>query len=92
MEPLEKAIRERLIPALVGPHFISDELRDIFALPSRSGGLGIQIPHRECDFEYQNSLIMTSQLTDAIFNQNRQFRMDAIIRGEALKEVRRERS
>ena len=89
MKPLEKVIRERLIPALIGPQLVTDELRDIFALPARSGGLGIQIPHKECDFEYQNSLIMTGQLTDAIFNQNRQFRMDAIIRGEALKEIRK---
>ena len=32
---------------------------------------------------------MISQLTGAIFNQNRQFRMDATITGEALKEIRK---
>jgi len=42
-EPHEKAIREKLIPALVGRE-VSDAERQILALPLRHGGLGLTDP------------------------------------------------
>ena len=39
-EPLENAIRDQLIPALVGRE-VSDAERQILALPLRHGGLGL---------------------------------------------------
>ena len=39
-EPLENAIKDQLIPALVGRE-VSDAERQILALPLRHGGLGL---------------------------------------------------
>ena len=41
--PLEEAIREKLIPAIIGRK-VSNIERRIFALPVRLGGLGIRDP------------------------------------------------
>jgi len=40
LEPLENAIKDQLIPALVGRE-VSDAERQILALPLRHGGLGL---------------------------------------------------
>ena len=42
-EPLENAIRDQLIPALVGQE-VSEAERQILALPFRHGGLGLTDP------------------------------------------------
>ena len=49
--PLEMAIRERLIPNLVGRP-VSDRERSMLSLPYRYGGLGIQNPVKTADREY----------------------------------------
>ena len=43
-EPLEDAIRNRFIPALLGGRLISDQERRLLALPCRCGGLAIVDP------------------------------------------------
>ena len=42
--PLEEVIRHQFLPALTGRRGITDEERDLFALPCRLGGLGIPNP------------------------------------------------
>ena len=37
------------------------------------GGMGFLNPSLEADKEYQNSILATSQLSDAIYNQDREF-------------------
>ena len=69
LQKLEDKIRGRLIPAITGRDFITDEMRLLFSLPARLGGLGFLIPTEEAQFEYQYSRIVTDQLTQAIFNQ-----------------------
>ena len=65
MTPLENEIRRTLIPALVGRQ-VSDEERQITALPVRFGGLGIKKPEDDCDAEYKASKKITEELKEAI--------------------------
>ena len=67
-EPLERSIREELIPALVG-RGVSDIERRIFALPYRYGGMGILNPTETAAREYAASREITSQLSDLIYQQ-----------------------
>lgn len=83
--PLESIIEGTLIQALVGIHNCSGELRQVFALPARCGGLGLIINHQEADFEYENSKIMMAQLTEAIFQQQTSFLLDETKKAEASK-------
>ena len=69
--PLEAAIREKLIPALIG-RTISDVERRIFALPVRLGGLGISDPTKSCD-EFASSTDITENLSRIIRNQESDF-------------------
>ena len=45
LRPLEYQIKEEFMPAVVGKQFIPDKLRDLFSLPARMGGLGINDIH-----------------------------------------------
>ena len=69
-EPLEKAIRGKLIPAIVG-RSISDMERKIFALPVRLGGMGIYDPTTTADAEFMASSRITRNLTDIIHRQEK---------------------
>ena len=66
--PLESAIRNKLIPALIGRQ-ISDTERRIFALPYRYGGLAIRNPVIMSEEEYGASKTITAELTKSIVNQ-----------------------
>ena len=70
LEPIEKAIREKFLPAITGQPFIPDTLRSIMALPTRMGGLGVENPCHMADLEYQNSLKATEELQKAIQKQD----------------------
>ena len=67
-EPLERAISQKLIPAIIG-RGISEEERDILALPVRWGGIGIPRPGEDADFEYAASRKITEPLKMSIINQ-----------------------
>ena len=67
--PLENAIRNTLIPALLGRD-VSPMERRMIALPYRYGGLGIRNPAETADLVYQTSCEVTSQLTDMICNRH----------------------
>ena len=69
--PLEEAIRDKLIPALVGRK-VSDLERRIFALPVRYGGLGIVNPSNSAH-EFDASTSITQSLTQIIYNQEKDF-------------------
>ena len=70
--PLEDAIREKLIPALIGRK-ISDLERRIFALPVRHGGIGISNPTTTAEIEYNISATITDDLTKTIIAQAKDF-------------------
>ena len=69
--PLEEAIREKLIPAIIGRK-VSNIERRIFALPVRLGGLGIRDPTKSSQ-EFTASSKITRILTQIIVNQERDF-------------------
>ena len=69
--PLEEAIRDKLIPALIGRN-VSDIERRILALPVRYGGLGIANPTNS-SMEYSASTAITHNLTQIIYNQESDF-------------------
>ena len=71
-DPLEKSIREKLIPALVGRQ-VSDEERAILALPVRMGGMGLENPTETADHEFLASTAITENLAEVIFNQENDF-------------------
>ena len=67
-EPIEDAIRDLLIPAIIGRR-VNDLERRIISLPVRMGGLGIQNPMLTAEVEFHNSSIITRNLSRIIENQ-----------------------
>ena len=67
-QPIEDAIRNRLLPALCGRE-LSDSERRLMALPYRYGGLGLLNPTETAAREYNASVLITSGLTDLICQQ-----------------------
>jgi hypothetical protein len=68
--PLENAIREKFLPAIIGRN-ITDLERRYLALPVRLGGIGIQNPTLTAEIEFANSSIITRNLATMIANQER---------------------
>jgi len=67
-EPLENAIRDQLIPALVERE-VSDAERQILALPLRHGGLGLTDSRETAKTEYKHSTQITNKLTAKMYTQ-----------------------
>ncbi len=67
---LDHAIQEVFIPTIIGKHFIDDDMRTILSLPARYGGMNIGVNSEVAHKEYENSKMVTSQLTKAILNQD----------------------
>ena len=59
-KPLLKAIRTMFLPSLFGGWALSDQFRNIIALPTRYGGLGIYDPSQEADMRTPNWQQQTS--------------------------------
>ena len=68
-QPLEDAIRDKLLPAIIGREVLDIE-RQMLALPLRFGGIVIQNPVLTSDREYTASVLVTKQLTDLIYQQD----------------------
>ena len=65
LAPLDKAVDDFLSVLFQGKVF-SSNLRKLFALPVKMGGLGIEIPSEISDVHYINSRSITSQLVTHI--------------------------
>ena len=68
-EPLENAIRDQMIPTLVGRE-VSDAEKQILTLPLRHGGLGLTDPREIAKTEYTHSTQITAKLIAKIYTQN----------------------
>ena len=79
LEPLERAIRHTLIPAITG-HTCTPAERDFLALPVRMGGLGITNPCHIATSEYQASTAVTEPLVEQIVAQTHELPDDHAIR------------
>ena len=84
-EPLEAAIRERFIPALMGQEMLGDAERQLFALPTRLGGLGLTNPTLTSTEHWQASRSITAPLVALIVQQTHSL-------GSACEEIIRKRS
>ena len=67
-EPLENAIKDQLLPALVRQE-ISEAERQILAFTLRHGGLGLTDPQENAKTEYKHSTQITDKLTTKIYTQ-----------------------
>ena len=92
LKKLEFHVKETLIPAIVGKEFISDDTRRIFSLPARLGGLGFLDPCSVADLEYESSVAATSQLTNAIYNQQSFLVIDEEKQTETMSRVKHKKS
>ena len=61
-EPLDRTINEKFLPALLGMASVPDNIRKVFALPARLGGLGIPVLQEIADEELQISLRVIAPL------------------------------
>ena len=68
LEPLERAISDVLIPALLEDQVAETE-RDLLALPVRMGGLGLVNPVSQSRHEYEASIKATAPLVKQIAKQ-----------------------
>ena len=71
LQPLEDAIRHHLIPALTGRAGITDLERDLLALPTRLGGMGIPNPTKTCHEKFMSSEQISAPLTALILQQEK---------------------
>ena len=61
MTPVEKIIKEKLIPDFFDSFPISEEFRKLLAFPCKLGGMGIIDPTKNANDEYNISKEMASQ-------------------------------
>ena len=78
LDPLDIALKTKLLPALTGRPTPNDQECALFALPARHGGLGIRIPSKSAERELQSSLQATSSLVAKILEQNQRYGYDII--------------
>ena len=72
LQPLEHAIRQTFIPALIRRP-INDAERELLSLPARYGGMGILNPSVECSSAHSNSNLITQPLIRLILRQESDF-------------------
>ena len=71
--PLDKAIKQKLIPALFSDFQVSEELRTLIALPCKLGRMGIINPLEIANEKYVNSRELTKKLTNLIIQQEHSY-------------------
>ena len=79
LHPLEETIVGDFLPALIGRD-VTDEVRELLALPARLGGLDISIPTRKSRDECDASTTVTQPLVAAIINKESNY--DARVEAE----------
>ena len=75
LKVLELEIHHFLLPAIIGRDISNDE-RDILALPTRLGGLGISKPDEMAEAEYAASIKITNSPKDYILGQEFYYEKD----------------
>ena len=82
-------MKTKLFHILIGNTDLSAEMRRAFGLPTRYGGLAMQIAHEEAAGEYQNSMEMNSALIQAIYSQAAAFEIDQTERATKITGIRK---
>ena len=75
LRPLEDLIATQLLPSILRQD-ISKIDQEIFALPTRYGGLGIPCLHEEAEFEFNTSITISDQLAKLIIAQSSVLTLD----------------
>ena len=70
LSPLEETIHCRLLPNLTGQPSFSDSERNLFALPTRLGGLGVVNPISYSLFQFGAFVKVTAPLIHLILQQS----------------------
>ena len=70
LQSLEESIRSRFIPAITGRDPPNNLIRDLLALPTRLGGMGLVNPTTLASVEYNASLRVAEPLKNAILEQD----------------------
>ena len=91
LQPLEDAIQLRLIPAISGRPPSSTVERELLALPTKMGGLGLSNPTVNADFEFNASKKVTAPLVQLTMKQSRAFKSDPTQSNPLVREVKRRR-
>jgi hypothetical protein len=92
LQPLEEAIAQEFIPAITGRE-VSDEIRELLALPPRLGGLGIVLPTLKSAEEFEASKAITKALVETIKTKQKTYDDNVIAQQKAMKrEVRQKRN
>ncbi len=77
LRKLEYRVQESFIPVILNRAFCCDDiLRKIFSLPARDGGLGLYDISAISDAEYKYSVMLTQQLTKALYDQDHEYYED----------------
>ena len=70
LQPLENAIRQEFIPAILNGYLCNDLERRLFSLPAKYGGLAIFNPTERCIIEYANSRKVTAGMVQLVCDQS----------------------
>ena len=91
LEPLEKAIREKFIPALFGNFPVSDCERRLFALPVKYGGMAIDDPTTTTDFACSDSLTLSESLTNQLLAKDKKLNIDHLAQKKIKSSIKLQR-
>ena len=91
LQPLENAIQQKFLPALTGHAPPNPEVRNLLALPTRHGGLGIINPTTVPQAQYSASTTISTPLVDQILNQNEDTHVARVLQLEAKKMCNQQR-
>ena len=93
MRRLDFTVKEVFVPAILDRIFsCTEEIHSIFALPCRLGGLSIHKLSETSDLEFEFSQMVTKDLTDAIYNQDREYTSDHVKISSVKLEVTKRRA
>lgn len=85
---LDKVIDNEFIPALLNGRKLTSQERDLIALPTRSGGLGIIIHSANCNIQFENSCAITKQLQEHILSQKERLEINTVVIIKVISEMK----
>ena len=91
LQPLENVIQLRLIPAISGRPPCSTVERELLALPTKMGGLGLSNPTINADLEFEASKKVTAPLVQLITKQSMAFESDPTQNNPLVREVKKKK-
>ena len=86
-EPVEKALVDEFLPALLGENVLFAELREVLSLPIKSAGLGISNPMSTASECHRVSKACTQSLTDSLLDGED---LDVVVYGREVKQQQRQ--